>query len=257
MLRVLAVAAGSLLLAWPVAGQAQNAGWQYQPPKQQFLAERPYRTVPDTPPKKQARKPVNTGGNKPIPNKGADTKTRRAVSTAQNKPAPPKKAATSTLTKPKMPATKDPAKAPAKNPAKKQAGGWSLICSSFSAAKANPCRVFLGVYLRKTRQLLLGVSVRPVGKEGAPAMLFRTPFGTFLPAGVRFQVDDGKETKLAYQTCNAKGCFTSTAISKALLVQMQGGKRLTVIIQNLKRQDIKIGLALNGFSGAYRKMMAK
>ena len=105
--------------------------------------------------------------------------------------------------------------------------------------------------------MLLGVSVRVVGEKSAPVLLVRTPFGTYLPAGIKYQVDTSKKFSMPYQTCNARGCFASTKMSVTLLALMQNGKKMTVTMQNLKRQDIRIALPLTGFAPAYRKMVAK
>ena len=210
-------------IAASLPGLAREAAADATRPAPRLMAERPYRTVPDPP----ARKPAK---------------------------APEKRAA------------KAPAKSSGKSPVTKPAGrsraasagsGWSMTCANFSSAQPNACRVSFGVYLRKTRQLLLGVSVRLVGKKAAPVLVFRAPFGTFLPGGLKYHVDKSATVKVPYQTCNAKGCFATTPVSKRQLAHLRRGSQLFVIIQNLKRQDIKIGLALGGFAPAYRKMTAR
>ena len=181
-------------------------------------AERPYRTVPEKPRKKPAKKPGNTPGN---------------------------------------PAVGKPASSPANRSNRPTDGGWSLVCGSFAVKAANPCRVFFGTYLRKTGQLLLGVTVHMAGEKPLPHMVIRTPFGTDLTAGVTYQIDKAPAMKLAYRTCNPKGCFATVPVSKPQLERLRRGARMVVTLHNLKGQPIRILLPLTGFAPAYRKMVAK
>jgi invasion protein IalB len=68
------------------------------------------------------------------------------------------------------------------------------------------------------------------GKIPSPRLVIRTPFGTYLPAGVTYQIDKTSARKLAYQTCNPKGCFATAQISKPQLALLRGGTHMVVTI---------------------------
>ena len=136
-------------------------------------------------------------------------------------------------------------------------GRWSLICPSFRPGRASTCRVFLAVYMKKTRQLLLGVSVMAVPGKPGSVLVLRMPLGPYLPAGVTVQIDKRHTVKVAFRTCDARGCFASLKLPLALKKGLLTGKRLRVTFQNLLRKDISIAMPLAGFRGAYRKMVAK
>jgi invasion protein IalB len=146
---------------------------------------------------------------------------------------------------------------PATKPGKKAPGNWSLVCSNFASKKTNQCRIFQGFYLRKTRRLLLGVSVRTFKGTAQPVMVLRTPFGTHLPSGVTTKIDRHALKKTPYQTCNARGCFATVKVSLPMLSRLTSGRVMVVIYRNLKRQEFKFNVGLAGFKAAYGKMVAK
>lgn len=143
-------------------------------------------------------------------------------------------------------------------PPKKPAGGqWSLTCGGFTADKKGACQVSQDVRLQKSRQLLLRFSVRGFPEKKTSALFLQMPHGVYLPDGVRLDVDGKTAETLVYQTCDQGGCYAGKPLSKKTLAALREGKLLKVIFRNLQRKDITIAMALDGFAGAYRKMMAK
>ena len=68
------------------------------------------------------------------------------------------------------------------------------------------------------------------------------------------QVDDGKPESLAFQTCDVKGCYALTPVSKDMLAAMKSGKIFRVTVQNLNKENVGIPLTLANFSDAYQKI---
>jgi invasion protein IalB len=79
-----------------------------------------------------------------------------------------------------------------------------------------------------------------------PVMMIQLPVGLFLPGGVNFQIDDGKLQALAIQTCDLKGCYAATTVSSKLLGSMKFGKRLSIIFQNLNKENVNLAFLLSG-----------
>ena len=86
------------------------------------------------------------------------------------------------------------------------------------------------------------------GRAGAIAA------GANLPAGAKFQVDDGKTSELQIQTCEARGCYANLQISPDVLTALKSGKQLKVSFQNLAKETISIPMPLADFAAAYEKI---
>jgi invasion protein IalB len=268
---------------WMAAATAPGKAHPAGADAPRLIAERPYRTVPDPPAIKPAPKAVKTPAKKAVKapeKKAVKAPEKKAVKAPEKKAvkAPEKKttkkavkkAAKSTpapkqtpipVSKPASKATSTPAYKPASTqastPRAGTGGGWTLTCANLSAARPNACRVYFSVRTRKSRQLILAVLVHQQDAKAAPTMTFRTPFGVYLPAGVRYVLDKTKAIQVAYLSCTQQGCFAPVPLSKDVLTRMKGGQRMTVVMQNMKRQDIKIIFTLAGFDAAYRKLVAK
>ncbi|MEM8744859.1 MAG: invasion associated locus B family protein, partial [Pseudomonadota bacterium] len=104
---------------------------------------------------------------------------------------------------------------------------------------------------------LLRVTVTLPAKTKKPALLVQTPFGLFLPAGLRLQIDENKPQAMVLQTCNQNGCFASGPLSEQMLAGMKKGKQLKAIFQNLQKKDITVPLPLTGFSKHYAQMESR
>ena len=128
---------------------------------------------------------------------------------------------------------------------------WIVNCASTGAAVN--CVASQQLYVQKTRQLLLGITVRvPKSKPGV--MMIQLPHGLHLPGGIALKVDENSEVKESIQTCNVRGCFVGMKIDTSLLKNMSKGKTLFVTFKNLNKKDVKIGVPLKGFPEAYNKI---
>jgi len=92
------------------------------------------------------------------------------------------------------------------------------------------------------------------GDTHTPIALVQLPFGLNLPAGAKIQVDDGKTVDLQIQTCDNKGCYTSTPIAPELLNALKSGKQLKVSFQDMAKETIAIPIPLADFAAAYDKI---
>ena len=88
----------------------------------------------------------------------------------------------------------------------------------------------------------------------APVALVQLPLGLNLPAGAKFQVDDGKTSELQIQTCEARGCYANLQISPDMLAALKSGKQLKISFQNLAKETISIPMPLADFAAAYEKI---
>jgi len=139
-------------------------------------------------------------------------------------------------------------------PAAPPANAWATNCSATERAGPLECSIVQRVVLQRTGQLLAMVSIRLPSDSHNPAMLVQTPLGLYLPAGVSLKIDDNTNISLPLQTCDNGGCYAGTTVSSAMLSQMRKGHAMTVIFQNISKQDVSIPVALAGFAGAYDKV---
>jgi invasion protein IalB len=132
--------------------------------------------------------------------------------------------------------------------------GWIARCGSPSREAPLECAIEQTAVLSKTGQLIVLVNIRVPGDSRAPAALIQLPLGLNLPAGAKIQVDDGKMTDLPIQTCEQRGCFTSTPIAADLLAAMKSGKQFKVSFQTLSKETVTIPMPLADFAAAYDKI---
>jgi invasion protein IalB len=170
---------------------------------------------------------------------------------------PPKaKAAPKPAQVTQAPATQAPA-SPADNAAAAPQGtppGWAARCTSASRDAPLECAIEQTAVLSKTGQLIVLVNVRVPSDTHAPVALVQLPLGLNLPAGAKLQVDEGKAVDLQIQTCENRGCYTSTPISPDMLAALKSGKQLKVSFQNLAKETITIPMPLTEFGVAYDRI---
>jgi invasion protein IalB len=141
--------------------------------------------------------------------------------------------------------------APANNPAPP---GWAARCTSISRDAPLECAIEQTAVLTKTGQLLVLVNIRVSSDTHMPVALVQLPLGLSLPVGAKLQVDDGKAIDLQIQTCENRGCYSSTPIAPELLAALQSGKQLKVSFQNQAKETITIPMPLADFAAAYNRI---
>jgi invasion protein IalB len=132
--------------------------------------------------------------------------------------------------------------------------GWIARCASASRDAPLECAVEQTAVLPRTGQLVIAVNIRVPADTHAPSAVIQLPLGLNIPAGAKLQVDDGKAIDLQVQTCEARGCYTGTAIAPELLAEMKSGKQLKVSFQNLNKETLTVPLPLTDFAAAYEKI---
>ena len=141
--------------------------------------------------------------------------------------------------------------APATPPA---APGWAVRCSSGSRDAPLECAIEQSAVLTKTGQLIVLINIRVPGDTHTPVALVQLPLGLNLPVGAKLQVDDGKAVDLQIQTCENRGCYTSSVIAPDMLAALRAGKQLKVSFQDMAKETISIPIPLADFAAAYDKI---
>ena len=146
------------------------------------------------------------------------------------------------------PARSASAPAEAASPANQQ--GWAVSCAAAGRAGVLNCAAEQKVIAQETGQAISGVSVRVPGDSRKPAIVFLFPFGLYLPAGLKAQVDEGPVTELEVQTCEPSGCFAAAPSPAALLKSMSAGKTLVLSGVTMGKEPFRMTHPLEGFKAA-------
>ena len=131
---------------------------------------------------------------------------------------------------------------------------WTSRCASDGRQAALFCEVEQSLYMTKTGQLVASVNVKLPPETRQPVMMIQLPVGLFLPAGVNLQIDEGRPQPLVIQTCDLKGCYAATTLSPDLLGSMKSAKRLSVVFQNLNKENVTFAFVLSGFAESFDKI---
>jgi invasion protein IalB len=134
------------------------------------------------------------------------------------------------------------------------APGWAVRCSSGSRDAPLECAIEQTAVLTKTGQLIVLINIRVPGDTHTPVALVQLPLGLNLPVGAKIQVDDGKAVDLQIQTCENRGCYTSSVIAPDMLAALRAGKQLKVSFQDMAKETITIPIPLADFATAYDKI---
>jgi invasion protein IalB len=132
--------------------------------------------------------------------------------------------------------------------------GWIARCTSAGRDAPLECAMEATAVLTKTGQLVVLVNIRVTSETRTPVALVQLPLGLNLPAGARFQVDEGKALDLQIQTCENRGCYASSPIAPDLLSALKSGKQLKISFQNLGKETITVPMPLTDFAAAYDKI---
>jgi len=130
--------------------------------------------------------------------------------------------------------------------------GWMAHCPRKN--QVQDCDVEKTIWLGKTRQRLVSITLRATPGSTKPGMMLHLPVGLYLPSGVTVQFEGNKPQSLEVQTCNAKGCYAGVSVSPDILASMNTAKEFKITFQNLARTNITVPVPLEGFFSAYRKI---
>lgn len=139
--------------------------------------------------------------------------------------------------------------APPANPRADQQS-WAVSCAAAGRAGVLNCAAEQKLIAQETGQTISGVSVRVPGDSRQPALVFVFPFGLYLPAGLKAQVDQGQATDLVVQTCEPNGCFAVAPSSESLLASMSAGKTLEIRGVTMNKEPFRVTHPLGGFKAA-------
>lgn len=129
---------------------------------------------------------------------------------------------------------------------------WVTQCVAAGRNMPLNCSMEQRVTLAETGQQITKLTIGFGLEEPHEAsLLIQLPLGLSIRAGLSLRVDETELAALDIQTCDASGCFAGSVLDGDLLSGMRAGSQLNLVFQNLKTEEINIGVPLDGFSAAF------
>jgi len=131
---------------------------------------------------------------------------------------------------------------------------WASGCTASTRSGPLDCSAAQQVIDANTGRLRALLRVRVPGDTKSPVMLVQMPLGLYLPGQLTLSVDGAAATTVAFQTCDASGCYAGMEVTPTLLSTMLKGQTLTLQAQDQARESISVPIALAGFAKAYSQI---
>lgn len=134
-------------------------------------------------------------------------------------------------------------------------GTWSTRCEK-NQAGAEQCHAFVDVRIGEEQQRIayigIGYSSKDVNEDGKQDlfMFAITPLGTFLPAGIGWDVDGKEKFSQQFMYCLPGGCQTEIALTKERLDAIKSGSEMKVLFRIVGKGDVNVPVKLDGVSKA-------
>lgn len=125
---------------------------------------------------------------------------------------------------------------------------WLVACSNQQAPTLLICEMSQSIVLTEGNQRLASVILRKTAGEPQVTGLYTLPVGLYLPAGLTLAVDETPLATLAFESCDAQGCYASGELDDDALTALSEGTQLTLSIERPTRETLSLGFDLTGFS---------
>jgi invasion protein IalB len=132
-----------------------------------------------------------------------------------------------------------------------------MRCDAATAGAPRACRVTTTVLLRPENRPLAQVLLTRQRESRSLTLIFQIPHGTWLPAGLSWEVDGAPAERLAFQTTDEAGIYAALVVTDAMLATLRQGTtlRLTFVVA-ARRETLGVPIPLAGFAAAAAEMFA-
>ena len=127
-------------------------------------------------------------------------------------------------------------------------GDWNYQCKAVSE-KQNICALIQTLINSETKDRVLTLVLRRVGKDKKLALFATAPLGIYLAAGIAGKVDDGKPFTFKWQRCTTQGCQAMAVLNAELEQALKAGDQLLIGYEpQPNAQTIALGASLKGLA---------
>jgi len=129
---------------------------------------------------------------------------------------------------------------------------WTVRCAAAQDA-GRRCVMVQALQRENGGERLLLAELVIAGGNTTLSML--TPFGLAVSQGARLQVDENEALEVPFFTCLPRGCVLRHTLSEDAIAAMRRGATLkTRFTVAQAGEPFELGVSLNGFSAAYRRL---
>lgn len=126
---------------------------------------------------------------------------------------------------------------------------WIVTCSNANADAALRCAMQQTLFVTKTGQRVLSMTVEKRGKGYGATFLL--PHGINFANGVSWGIDDGEKSQISISNADQNGSYASVDLSEGQIAALRKGSILRVATQPLTGENLNIELTLAGFGDAF------
>ena len=134
-----------------------------------------------------------------------------------------------------------------------QSKDWFVKCDYQVKSDSRRCELTtLMVPPKKGQGLAVALTIVTGGKDTPPVVIVRTPLNLLLSSGVVMKVDQRPVGKLAYRSCNERGCIVPFSLKGTVLDSLVKGAEVEFDLQDLSENTQTVTFSLLGIAKAFR-----
>lgn len=134
-----------------------------------------------------------------------------------------------------------------------QSRNWFVKCDYRVKSDSRRCELTtLMVPPEKGQGLAVALTVVTGGEDTPPVAIVRTPLNLLLSSGVVMKVDQRPVGRLAYRSCNERGCIVPFSLKGPVLESLVKGTTAEFDFQDLSEGTHTVTFSLLGIAKAFR-----
>lgn len=135
---------------------------------------------------------------------------------------------------------------------------WTVRCEQYKRKQGDDfeqCHIFQDWKHKEQKLRILHIAVAYPPKNGGRAVAVLTmPLGIFLPAGVKFKIDEGELRNLQIERCEPVGCKAGFPVDAGVLKDLKKGLKAFVTFQDMRRKPVTVPVSLRGFTAGLNSL---
>lgn len=137
-------------------------------------------------------------------------------------------------------------------------GEWTKQCEQLPQRSEPTCYLFQNMVLKETGQRVMLITLGYLGENPNQLVsILSLPLGIYLPAGVRFRVEDGTVATMVVQHCDNEGCKAAMPIDPLLFQALTTNDSAQVQMVNTQRKELALPVSLKGLPEGFKALRKK
>lgn len=131
---------------------------------------------------------------------------------------------------------------------------WTSRCNTDQEVGPTRCYIFQNLVLKETGQRVLHVAVGYTAESDRPTAAFTVPLGVSLKAGLAWQIEDGKVTRVPYDRCDQNGCVGTLGLNNRLIYAMKMRGKARITFEDGTGRKVVVPVSLMGFTAGLESL---